>query len=76
MLRLRGAAVATSRAETHHRAEFQRFGLLLAGDIDGFQETRFGFASLGCSVVRGWGWGLSTTETLTTLTTFEASVPL
>ena len=29
--------------EAHCRAEFQRFRLLLAGNLDGLQKTRFGF---------------------------------
>jgi hypothetical protein len=31
--------------EAHRCSQLQRFGLLLASDLDGFGETRFGFTS-------------------------------
>ena len=38
------ALLLPQTSKAHRRAEFQRFGLLLAGDVDGFEKARFGFA--------------------------------
>ena len=61
--------------EARRRTQFQRFGLLLAGNLDGFEETRLGF----CLEDRGSGVGGSS-DLLDLLDlafeTVAASVPL
>ncbi len=58
MLRALLALLLPQPDQAHRRPQFQRFGLLVLGNLDGFVKTRFGFG-LG---VGGQGSGIGDFE--------------
>jgi hypothetical protein len=52
------AVLLPQPSQARCRSQFQQLCLLLAGDLDGLEKTRFGFG-LG---VRGWGLGVGDSE--------------
>ena len=55
------ALVLPQPAQAHHRSQFQRLRLLLAGNLNGLVKIRFGFrlhVGAGCWVLGAWDFGL------------------